>query len=51
LRGALKKGIVTLDAIRQIRDDGGYTNKVETRLAEAQAKREARAAKAAAVAA
>jgi len=51
LRGALKKGIVTLDAIRQIRDDGGYTNTVETRLAEAQAKREARAAKAVAVAA
>ena len=49
LRGALKKGIVTLDAIRQIRDDGGYTNTVETRLAEAQAKREARAAKQAAV--
>ena len=48
LRGALKKGIVTLDAIRQIRDDGGYTNTVETRLAEAQARREARAAKAAA---
>lgn len=50
LRGALKKGIVTLDSIRQIRDDGGYTNTVETRLAEAQAKREARAAKAAAAA-
>lgn len=50
LRGALKKGIVTLDSIRQIRDEGGYTNTVEARLAEAQARREARTAKAAAAA-
>ena len=47
LRGALKKGIVTLDAIRELRDAGGHTAIVESRLAAANAKREARAAKAA----
>jgi flagellar biosynthesis GTPase FlhF len=47
LRGALKKGIVTLDAIRELRDAGGHTAIVESRLAAANAKREARVAKAA----
>jgi flagellar biosynthesis GTPase FlhF len=47
LRGALKKGIVTLDAIRELRDAGGHTAIVESRLAAVNAKREARAAKAA----
>jgi flagellar biosynthesis GTPase FlhF len=47
LRGALKKGIVTLDAIRELRDAGGHTAIVESRLAAAHAKREARVAKAA----
>jgi flagellar biosynthesis GTPase FlhF len=46
LRGALKKGIVTLDAIRELRDAGGHTAIVESRLAAANAKREARVAKA-----
>lgn len=48
LRGAVKKGVLTVADITAVRDDGGYTAKVEQRLAEASAKKQAREAKKAA---